>query len=304
MIALLVFQLVSLLPPAPTTSAAVEADAPYRQQLLQLVNKEEVEWTQIEKFRPTSKAQRQLLQQWLSSGDRNQAKLAALLSANTSDLELTDALYRAAMTRQETATSLTCLLAPKTMPSSYCAAMAYFAQEIERPISIRAAAAGRLLENGYVGVWPFCRSVFRSGTAADERPLWADWRRGNRWELPKRLLLYSVNRLLATHELQSSSIEPNAAWAKQVEQLAATDALIAKVTAAAPEPGGKQKDVEKRRNAAVAKLFELALKDDAQAEIAMQWLAPHSRTVLHKQLASVNLQRQELARRILANTPR
>ncbi len=304
MIALLVFQLVSLLPPAPTPPVAGEADAAYQQQLQRLVQKEEVAWTQIEEFRPTSQAQRQLLQQWLIRGDRNQAKLAALLSANTSDLDLTDALFRAAMTRQETATSLTCLLAPKSMPPRYCAAMAYFAQESDRAISIRAAAAGRLLENGYVGVWPFCRSVFRSGTAAEERPIWADWRRGNRWELPKRLLLFSVNRLLATHELQPSSIEPNAAWAKQLQQLAATDALIGEVIAAPPKSSEKQKDGAKKRDAAVAKLFELALKGDAQAEIAMHWLAPHSRAVLHKNLGSVNLQRQEIARRILANTPR
>ncbi len=287
------------LAPTPSESPAApeteEAKKDYADRLKELTDQPSVDWEQLEAMRPSEDFHHEVLVGFLSKGDRRQAKLAALLAAGTNHARLSHHLYAAACTRKEEATALACLLAPTDLPHPYAPAIAYLAQSRDQPLSIRAAAAGRLLENGYLAVWPLCRSIFRSGTAEDERPAWADWRRGARWELPKRLLLLSVNRWLEQNELTASTIEPNAAWEAQLEQLAATEKLIAQ-TSAVPEP-------TKVQASSFRKLFDLAQSGDSQAEWAIQWIRPQFQTLMRVELTSPDLGRQQTARRILSNTP-
>lgn len=306
-------QAATLLPtcPDPTKSPAPDWNAnvaQYQAELEEVVSQPEVKWEELEGLRPNSQAKTWVLFQQLKNGNRRQAKLAALLTAGTSDNSLSHALYAAACTRKDEATALACLLAPQSLTRAYVPAMAYLAQSKNQPLSIRAAAAGRLLESGYLAVWPLCRSIFRSGTAGDEQAPWADWKRGVRWELPKRLLLLSTNRWLQKHGLESSKIEPNAAWEIQLEQLAAAEKLIAQSRKHMVKDFFTTTDAAKQAHPTPSlglerKLIALAQKGDLQAEWAIQWIRPQIQSLLNRQLASPNAAARELARRIMENTP-
>ncbi len=318
MFLLWMLQAATLLPPTPSepippseTQVSAEVAAQYQARLDELVQRPEVQWLELEELRPVKRHQKQTLMRLLKDGNRRQAKLAALLAAGTTNRELQSQLYAAACTRKDEATALACLLAPAEMDYSECAAITYLAQSRKQPLSIRAAAAGRLLENGYLAVWPLCRSIFRSGTAGDERPPWADWKRGVRWELPKRILLLSLNRWLTKNGLEASTIEPNAAWEEQLEQLAATELLVQKsrkamavdpfrLTPSQGQPGA----VAHATAPPMRKLFDLAMQNDSQAEWAIQWIRPQTHTLFQQELASRNLARQQMARRIVENTPK
>ena len=299
MLVILLLQAATLLPPtAPTQSGAPPIQDPvYRLQLEKLLLRPSAEWVELRAFRPSAPEQTQVLIDWLEKGDQRQARLAAVLSAGATSPPLLDALFRAAFQRKHEATSLACLLAPTAMPSSYCGSMAYLAQSPTAAISVRAAAAGRLIEEGYLGVWPLCRSIFRSGTAGDERPIWADWKRGKRWELPKRLLLISLNRLLEKNNKPPSSFEPNSAWDKQLEQIQETEAFVGQL--ALPDAS-----IDANRSAAIHRLFDQILKGDRCAELAFPWLAPFNTKILRLNLASTNAKRREVARRLLESAPR
>lgn len=292
-------------PPAPVVPA--EAQEIYLQRLNELTQQPEVQWQQLEGLRPQSEHQRRTLIHLLNKGNRRQAKLAALLAAGTRDDHLSHALYAAATSRKDESLALACVLAPAKMPFAYSPAMAYLAQSQEQPLSVRAAAAGRLLENGYLAVWPLCRSIFRSGTAGDERPPWADWRRGARWELPKRVLLQSVNRWLNQNQLAASTIEPNAAWAKQLEQLAATEELVQETRKQiAPDffAQARQSKQSLPAETSVRRLLAMARNGDKQAEWAIQWIRPQIQSLLNRELASRDAGARELARRILEKVPK
>jgi hypothetical protein len=318
MFLLWMLQAATLLPPTPAvpappleSRASAEVAAHYESRLVELVQLPEVQWQELEALRPDKYHQTQTLISLLKNGNRRQAKLAALLGAGTTDLELQHALYVAACTRKDEATALACLLAPAEMNYPQIAAMAYLAQSQKQPLSVRAAAAGRLLENGYLSVWPLCRSIFRSGTAGDERPPWANWKRGVRWELPKRILLLSLNRWLAKNELGASTIEPNAAWEVQLKQLAATELLVQKSRkGVAVDPlrswnhSSGPGDVVPPARPRFDRLFDLAMEGDRQAEWAIQWIRPQTHTLFQRELGSPHLTRQQMARRIVENTPK
>jgi hypothetical protein len=298
MLAFLLLQAASLLPPPMATLQVIDPD--YRSQLLDLTTKSEVNWPELIAYRPKNSGQVAVLLNFLATGNDRQARVAAILSSGHPDPSLHHALLRAACERKTTQTALPCLLAAGATPASTWPALAYLAQDSARPLSLRAAAAGRLLEAGNYGVWPLCRSIFRSGTRGDEHPPWADWKRGSRWELPKRLLLLSLNRWLQAHGQTVSPYEPNAAWDRQLEQLVVTEALVKKAMAANP--------VADKLNSAVfdayRALLNLALQGDRKARLAAQWLRPNIDSLLRRDLASNKPSRQDLARTLLVERPR
>jgi hypothetical protein len=297
MLVILLLQAASLLPPPMATLQVIDPE--YREQLLDLSSHAEVDWATLEGRRPKNSGQVAVLLNFLARGNDRQARLAAILSSGNPDSALQHALLRAACTRKATNTALPCLLAAADTPASTWPALAYLAQDPKRPLALRAAAAGRLLEAGNHGVWPFCRSVFRSGTRGDEHPPWADWKRGSRWELPKRLLLLSLNRWLQRHQLKASPLEPNAAWDQQLEQLVATEVLVHKAIAKNPSPAKMNAESYDAYRA----LLDLALRGDRTARLAVQWLRPHIDPVLHRDLASGKLNVQNLARTLLEQRP-
>ena len=65
-----------------------------------------------------------------------------------------------------------------------------------------------------------------TGTAADRTTTIADWPRKGRYELPKRILLLSLQHFLQRQGQPITDFEPNAAWNTQVLQVAELDELI------------------------------------------------------------------------------
>ena len=175
----------------------------------------------------------------LDDADLRRVRLCTLLASGAdaqastpvAALRLRHALLRAACTIPQEAEALACLLAPARLGAEWWPALLMLAGDPDRPLPVRGAAVGRLLEDGCSGAWPVARSLLRAGTAVDEPAPWADWKRGGRYELPKRLLVISLDRVLP----QPCGFEPNAAWASQAEQLVALESAVAGLPTLAPE---------------------------------------------------------------------
>jgi len=186
---------------------------------------------------PEGPARSATLTALLERGSPREVRLAALLAAGAPAASPeTRACLRAALALHDEATVLACLLAPAATPAEAAPALAWLAADGVRPLSVRAAATGRLLETGWHGAWPLARSILRAGTPVAEAAPWADWQRSGRYELPKRLLLGSLRLWWRAQGLPAPDYEPNAAWSAQVPALARLEETARRARAVSSPP--------------------------------------------------------------------
>ncbi len=215
----LLLQLAPLLPPAP----ALESPTPDASDLLATVVTAPA-WAQedLESWHPTDAAENRELAAAVATADLATLRFLALAGAGVeADSPLGRHLYRAACSWLPETEALACLLAPTAPTADQAPALAWLVVSTERPTSLRAVALGRLLEAGHLAAWPLAEAMLLSGTAADDPSApGADWARSGRYELPKRLLLASLETLFQDAGEAMPMVEPNAAWSAQEEQVA------------------------------------------------------------------------------------
>lgn len=224
----LLLQIATLLPPAPIFDA--ELDANYLEAVQQLASADSWLHADLIQLAPKNSGQHATLASFLKDGTDAEVRLSAILGAGCSeDTPLADAFWRRAALEHEEAKTMACLLAPATVPSDAIPMLAWIATDTGRNLPIRATALARLLDAGQTQVWPLVRSILRTGTSQDVAAPGADWKRGGRYELPKRILLLSIQELLKRHEFEVTAFEPNAAWPAQLEQLMTLEKKIQKL---------------------------------------------------------------------------
>lgn len=224
----LLLQAASLFPTAPTPP---EADAAFRARMEALAAQDEWLLEEINALRAEADedAEWAAVVALIREGDHAQVRLGALLASGQGSGPVfgrewvSDALFEVGCTHADEAVALACLLAPNDPPNEWWPALLMRAQDPLAELPVRAGALARLLDGGCLEVWPLARSVLRTGTAIDEPAPWADWKRGGRYELPKRLLVLSLDRVLEQRGEAGCGFEPNAPWPDQVEQLAALE---------------------------------------------------------------------------------
>lgn len=297
----LLLQAVQFLPaPAPIYGVP---DQEYQAQIVEWSAAARLSGEQLDALRPTTRAQIAAATA-LARGSEVQARLAALLLAGTQDDGAARALYRAACTSTSNNTAVACLLAPEVIPPGVAPALAYLAQDPDKALSVRAAALSRLLEHGYHGVWPLARALFQGGTSAGQNPpAYADWPQGPRWELAKRTVLIGLNAWLDQHGCAPSTIEPNAAWKEQLEQLAATEKWVA-AAAASPTEADPRYGARRLARAQTVALVDAAVAGDLVAKRALPWLLPQAAPVFRELVQQDDLARAALATQLLADPPR
>lgn len=256
-------QIISLVP-APLEDLA-EPDPSYRQSIEKLAATEVWSKEQRQQLEPVDKAQSASLANLISNGTDAEVRLSAVLAAGSaSQSALGRALWRRAALDFNEARVLACLLAPATPSADALPLLAWIAQDKRRSLPVRAAAVSRLLDADCLAAWPMARLMLLAGTAADQESAVANWPRKGRYELPKRILLLSIQELLARHQQAATDFEPNAAWATQVEQVAALQlvmpghgALPALAGSAAPSSWSSLLKLHKAGSAEATASFEL-----------------------------------------------
>lgn len=229
----MLLQAAAFLPPPPPSLAAPAA---YQARVQAILRTEQWSDTDLRRLRPRDAKEAGGLIGLLRTGSAREALLAAFVVARSEpDEELALACVAAACQLGEEDAALACLLAPPQVPPACLPALAYLALEAQRPLSVRAAAIARLLDADLGRAWPLARSVLRTGTPLDEDAPWADWERGGRYELPKRILLASMQDWLRRHGQAPTDYEPNASWPEQEAALARLEA-VAEPLAALPMP--------------------------------------------------------------------
>lgn len=221
----LLLQIATLLPPAPTFEAA--PDAVYQNTIQEFATAETWPSAGLTALAPKRDSHNATLAGFLHGGSQAEVRLSAILGAGCSgESPLAFAFWRRAALELDEAQTVACLLAPASVPSEVLPMLAWMATDAQRSLPVRATALARLLDADQTQVWPLVRSVLRTGTAEDVVAPGADWERGGRYELPKRILLLSIQDLLRRHELGSTDFEPNAAWRLQLVQLVALEQHI------------------------------------------------------------------------------
>lgn len=305
MLVTLLLQAATLLPaPAPPIAPS---DPAYAERLEQALASASLDATLRKELDATTGAQQISLAAFATRGSA-EARLAALIVSQgerASSDPVARSLFRMGCTQPETNTAVSCLLAPRWLPPGTAPALAYLAQDPSKNISVRAAALSRLLEFGYHGSWPLARALLLGGTKADrDPPAYADWERGPRWELPKRLVLIGLQDWLQLADWSPLPFEPNAAWQEQERQILALDEYV--------QLGRNREVVFKRSRPYAAALLERAqqialmvraLEGDPIAEQALAWLMPQIRPTLHDLMRGEDAERADLAMRVLANLP-
>jgi hypothetical protein len=163
----------------------------------------------------------------IADGTAAEVRLAAVLAAGaTSDSALGRALWRRAALDFNETRCLASLLAPATPSANALPLLAWIAADKRRTLPVRAAAVARLLDADCLAAWPMARLMLLTGTAADETTELANWPRKGRYELPKRILLLSIQELLQRHQQPATDFEPNASWQAQVAQVKALNASV------------------------------------------------------------------------------
>ena len=215
----LVFQIISLLPPPMDTTA--DTDPVYLEKIRALAAEPVWQSDAIQALEQGRDEAADSLINLIRRGTDAEVRLAALLCAGVAgDSPLGTALWRRAAQDFEEARVMACLLAPKDVPDAALPLLAWIASDPSRSLPQRAAACARLLDADVLGAWPLAEAMLRTGTASDTSTGIADWPRRGRYELPKRVLLHSVQDLLQRQALPSTDFEPNAAWNAQEEDLA------------------------------------------------------------------------------------
>ncbi len=181
----------------------------------------------IAALRPATPEEADALAELLLRGTQPEGRLAALAGAGTpGNSALGAALLRFGVLGLAPEDALAGLLAVESAPTEWLPALARLAARRDAPLETRAAACALLLDAGVVSAWPLARAILLTGTAEDRGdPDW-DWPRTGRYELPKRLLVLALDRLLQRHGLPPSGLEPNASWAAQVARVHALDAVV------------------------------------------------------------------------------
>lgn len=304
MLATLMLQAVTLLPaPAPPIAPA---DPSYTERLHQALAHPTLEAAQRSALTATSRGQQSSLAAFTKLGSAH-ARLSALLVSQATTAcsdPVARALFRMGCSAAETNTAVSCLLAPRWLPPGTAPALAYLAQDPSKNISIRAAALARLLEFGYHGSWPLARALLLGGTEADLMPpAYADWPRGPRWELPKRLVVIGLNDWFTRVSAPTFPFEPNAAWQAQERQIEELDGIVQRVrqgNQSAPPAPYAAALLERAQQLA---LVDLAVLGDSVAEQALAWLMPNIGPTLRALRRSDDPARAALAERVLAGLP-
>ncbi|MHC4824165.1 MAG: hypothetical protein ACYTEP_09120 [Planctomycetota bacterium] len=239
MFAALLIQIVTLMPAAPEWSDS--GDSGYLNQVKELASLPAWDAEILDALHATNSAQECSLGSLIRRGTDAEVRLASLLGAGvdgSSDLGL-EYWRRAAMDTDETR-ALACLMAPASIPDEVLPMLAWIASDPRRSLPQRAAACARLIEAERFGAWDLAHSILRTGTAMDVVGPGADWKRGGRYELPKRMLLMAIQDLLQRHDLPPTDFEPNAPWDIQLRQLAELEVTMRELaTKARPHHGGQ-----------------------------------------------------------------
>lgn len=280
--------------PLPARPAADTFDSAYSQRLTRAGGEASWSWEALQELRPVTPAQSAALARWMSGADAAELRLAAVLAAGAEDAAAWES-FAIGVSSLDEATAVACLLAPRVAPPEWWPALAYAASRPTAPLAVRAAAVARLLEAGCWEVWPIARSMLRTGTAADEAAPWADWQRGGRYELPKRILIGALDGASVRSGHPPSGIEPNAAWAAQVAAIAAFEARAQEMRVALPPPAV---------SASGSALWEQACAGDPAARAAVLLLGRAFDPLLRAELASGVPERAALARALLMERPR
>lgn len=235
MLAALLLQIVTLMPPAPEWQEP--SDPEYLQQVQVLAALPAWDQAILAELHAQTPSQEAALGQLVRRGSRPEVRLATLLGSGVEgSLPLAHAYWRRAAMSQEEAEVLACLMAPSSVPHSVLPLLAWIAVDSHRSLPQRAAACARLLDAEHLGGWDLVRAILRTGTTEDVAEPGADWKRGGRYELPKRLLLFSIQDLQRRHDLPVTDFEPNAAWAEQSRQLRDLEEVLGGLLVDLPPP--------------------------------------------------------------------
>ncbi|MGB0952482.1 MAG: hypothetical protein ACPG31_04615 [Planctomycetota bacterium] len=228
------FQIITLLPPAVETEP-LPVVGDYQSAVVQLATQAAWSDAALQALPCDSALRQQLLIPLVDRGSDAEVRLAALLAAGVpGDSPLGIALWRRAAQDFDETRVLACLLAPKTVPADALPSLAWIASDPGRSMPQRATACARLLDANVLLAWPLADALLRTGTASDRAEGLADWPRGGRYELPKRILLLSIQDLLRRHQLPATDFEPNAAWAAQEASLVALNHAIQGIEGSPP----------------------------------------------------------------------
>jgi len=284
----------ALQPPAP--APAVRADEDYAAQVQALLAEAEWPWERIEALRPQAPEQALALSQTVRTADDQALRLLATLAAGCAgDSALAHALWSRATGILPEAASVACLLAPNQASEAWWPALAQLAARPTASLPVRAAAISRLIESGCEAAWPWARAVLLTGTARDtEAEPFADWQRGGRYELPKRLIVAALDARARARGEAACGFEPNAAWAEQeraVERIAAQTRSASPPMSSALAPSW-------------AALLHSAAARDLASQRALAMLGAARPAVLRGALASGDADLALAARRALDERPR
>jgi len=260
----LLLQIATLLPPSPTWNTEAKVD--YLQAVQQLARMELWKEEATDSLHAMTLDQQAGLRLLLQSGTDAEVRLSTILAAGCSgDSTLGYSLWRRAGMEQDETRTIACLLAPKTVPPDVLPMLAWIAADPQRSLPQRATALARLLDADQFATWPMVRSILRTGTAADVMAPGADWKRDGRYELPKRILLLSIQHLLQRHGFDETSFEPNSAWPKQLSQLADLENSMQSMASA-------KRSVASNSAATWQRLQDLQAEGNKIASLAMSFL--------------------------------
>lgn len=272
------------------------ADETYAARVRTLMARPEWPWPEIEAARPATPAETAALADLVrDASDRGLILLATLASGCAADGPLADALWRRGTGILPEAAAVACLTAPLRAEEAWWPALAHLAARRTAPLAVRASAIARLLESGCDAAWPWARAVLLTGTARDDgADPFADWTRGGRYELPKRLLVAALDARARARGEPPVGFEPNAAWAEQervVDRLAQRFTTAAAPSADALAPTWPA-------------LLAAANTDDLAARRALAMLGAARPALLRAALASGDPGLALTARRALDERPR
>ncbi len=295
LLALLLQGLPADLLPEPRVSTSPEATE-YVAAVRVLAAEPEWAWERIAELRARGSPRSEALAALVAGSDAAQLRLIAVLGADCAG-DLADALFAAGTQTADEAVGVACLLAPAAPAPQWWPALAHVATRTVAPLPLRAAAISRLLEADCWDAWPLARSILRTGTARDEPAPWADWLRGGRYELPKRLIIAALDRTLARGGAPHSGFEPNAAWRVQERSLEALEPRIQEIRDRAPTA---QTLVSSPWQA----LLHHAAAGNTHAHEAMLLLGGAAEPVLSEALRGNDRALAAAARQIAAESPR
>jgi len=219
--------------PAPAPEP-VGPDLAYLARVESAAQAESWQEAELADFAPRHPSQYAALTQYVYRAEATALRFTARIAAGSKHDGLNRAFFHRATLNPESSTSLACLLAPDSVPSGCHAALLVLMHDSQQSLTRRAGAAARLLDSDVPAAAEWAMALFASGTELDRNaPAWADWRRGSRWELTKRVTLLSFNDWLERNGAAASAFEPNAAWAVQAEVLRELGPVVGNISAQA-----------------------------------------------------------------------